>query len=395
MNQDPIESQSINPMKSDIPFAFVCSGVLSTLALLTLPILVATIADQIHLNVQEIGWLASADMAGSALAALLIVLNIHRLALNKLVLAGLITVIWANALCFVAFEFWPLWWCRFFSGFGNGLVLTVCFIAMCRSADADKSFGLYAFFQVMLQIALLRVIPVFVGEYGVGLIYALFMVSALMVGAILLLRNSVSTGDLNSGFHLGQFSFPAKTALLAMACYFLAPSAVWGYLETIAEDFSLSLESTGRALSWASFAGAIGAYSVVLLSRYNRRLMFIGLGCGLSTLSLCLLVDGDGYLQYLTAASLFNFAWNFTFPFQMGVLASMGRNDGVIIVSLVVQLGSLALGPLILSGLSGQGASSINYVALLWLCIVCYILSFVLFRLSQTRFRQGANLTES
>ena len=59
----------------------------------------------------------------------------------------------------------------------------------------------------------------------------------------------------------------------------------------------------------------------------------------ISIVSVALLMDGSGMARFFIAASLFNFAWNATFPYQMGVLAQQDRTGAVAILSLLVQLG--------------------------------------------------------
>lgn len=370
------------------PYVLIFSGVLSTLALITLPILIASIVDQFSWGVHHTGWLASADMSGSAVAGLFTLTRASRFRWKHVVLVGVILTVVANTLCLFQQEFVHLWLCRFLSGVGNGLVLTICFVGMCRSDSPDRAFGLYVFFQVVLQIILLRITPSYVDEYGLNVIYIFFIASALSVAVAIFVQADVCDRYFHSGFRLNRIKFPEMMALVALASYFLAPSAVWGYLETIGRDFSLSIAQVSGALSWASFGGVIGGYSVVYLSGLNRRLTFIGLGCCLSILSLFLLVNGNGYTEFLLAAIIFNFSWNFTFPFQMGLLADLSKNDYLIVLSLVVQLASLALGPVLISIITPAESESINYSGLFYLCICCYLLSFSLFVFSQKKHKE-------
>jgi hypothetical protein len=104
----------------------------------------------------------------------------------------------------------------------------------------------------------------------------------------------------------------------------------------------------------------------------------MAIGSALSIASVLLLMDGSGMTRYFIAAALFNFAWNATFPYQMGALAVLDRTGAVAILSLLVQLGGLAAGPLLASMLHpDQG-----YGTILLACIGCYFLSLSLFRVS-------------
>jgi hypothetical protein len=125
-------------------------------------------------------------------------------------------------------------------------------------------------------------------------------------------------------------------------------------------------------------AGIVGALIVVVLGHRAPRMFSMLLGTALSIAAMILLIDGTGYSRFLIAAALFNFAWNYTFPYQMGVLSSLDRTGAVAISSLIVQLASLSLGPLIAAALSpGSG-----YTAILIACVGCYVVSLAMFRTS-------------
>lgn len=173
----------------------------------------------------------------------------------------------------------------------------------------------------------------------------------------------------------------AIVALAAQAIYFLAPAAVWGYFESIGEAFSLNIVDVGRALGIASIAGIAGSAVVVVLGVRFDRMLCMGLGRLISVVAVVLLVDGSGFLWYLITASLFSFAWNYTFPYQMGVLALFDQFGSVAILSLVVQLIGLAFGPMLATFLLfGDG-----YGVILWTCVACYIVSFIMFFLVNKR----------
>ena len=63
--------------------AVAATGVIATLVFLILPIMVSSIAEQFGWNEKQIGWLAAADMGGSALASLLLAGVISRLDWKK------------------------------------------------------------------------------------------------------------------------------------------------------------------------------------------------------------------------------------------------------------------------------------------------------------------------
>ncbi len=113
----------------------------------------------------------------------------------------------------------------------------------------------------------------------------------------------------------------ATTALIAQAIYFLAAAAIWAYSEAIGRDFGLSMAQVGVALAASAFAGMAGAGAVIIIGARLPRILSIAVGTVTSIGTVLLLARGTGYPILPGSACLFNFAWNYTFPYQMGVLA--------------------------------------------------------------------------
>jgi hypothetical protein len=86
-------------------------------------------------------------------------------------------------------------------------------------------------------------------------------------------------------------------------------------------------------------------------------------------------------VPFLLAATIFSFAWNFTFPFQMGVLSLFDRTGAVAVLALIVQLSALSLGPLIASFMVLDG----DFTVMLRICALCYLASLVLFLAANRR----------
>jgi predicted MFS family arabinose efflux permease len=177
---------------------------------------------------------------------------------------------------------------------------------------------------------------------------------------------------------LATLTSGAALALTAQAVYFVAPGAAWGYLERIGQTFGLTLAQVGTALGLSTFAGMAGALLVVLVGTRVRRWPAMLIGSGISMLALVLLLEGSGLPRFLLAAALFNFAWNATFPYQMGVLASLDRDGSVAVLSLLMQVGGLALGPMLGSMLHPEE----GYAQLLYACVGCYAVSLLLFHIA-------------
>lgn len=361
--------------------ALLVAGVLSTLVLGSLPLFVAGMVADVNGGDREVGWLASADMMGSAIASLCVIPFVQRVPWRPTACAAIALAVAGNLAASRADAFDTLMFARIIAGLGSGLMLSIAFVGLCRSTNPDRYFGLYTFSQLALQAVSLSLLPSFFELYGLDALYMLFAaIAAGSLSLVLLFPRSAPPASIDRVLARAPqrraLSMGAVVALLGQGIYFLAPGAVWGYLERIGQSFDLALGPIGQALGAAAVVGIAGAALVVALGVRVSRMLSMAFGTAVSVAAVTLLMTGSGFVSFLVAVSLFNFAWNFTFPYQMGTLATLDHTGAVPVLSLLVQLGGLALGPLAASFLNPQS----GYQTILIACAACYLVSLVLFR---------------
>lgn len=369
--------------------ALLIVGVISSLVLITLPVLVAGMVGQFGWGDREVGWLASVDMAGSAAASLCVLRLISRINWRKWIYRAIAFVILGNIASIFADSFTLLLAVRFTTGFSNGVILAITFTGLLHSSNPDRFFGAYTFGQLTLQALLLATLPLILSVHGMPSIY-LILAGASAASAILVrfipengLQKSTAGQHTLGGAGTGLAGTPRERpnrkwmilALAAQGIYFLAPAAIWGYFESIGDGFGLSIAQVGSALATAAFAGIAGSFLVIALGVRIDRMLCMAFGTIVSIAAVLLLINGSGFVGYLIAGSLFTFAWNYTFPYQMGVLSLFDKGGTVAIISLVVQLFGLAAGPVLASLLLFGG----GYSVILMSCVGCYLVSLILF----------------
>lgn len=385
-------SLSFNKLVTDsrtaVPvFVLLAAGVLSTVVLLGLPVFVGGIVGEFGWGDVERGWLASADMAGSAFASLLVMRRIARFDWRRASRFALAVVAAGNLASPLASDLWTLVAIRFVTGLGGGVVLSIVFTGLCHSRNPERYFGLYVLAQLALQALLLAALPSVIAASGMTRVYFLFAATAAASFALVLHfpRGLAETSVGAPGAPPAPMGVASRagavTALVAQAIYFLSVAALWGYYEGIGSSFALGMTEIGRALAISALAGIGGALAVVVLgARMPRNAALIG-GTAISIAAAWLLLDGDGYARFALSACLFNFAWNYTFPYQMGLLSRFDRHGTIAVTSLLVQLSGLAGGPAI-AALFLSGAA---YDAMLAAGIAGYGLSLALFLWSTRR----------
>jgi predicted MFS family arabinose efflux permease len=371
-------------LQSAYPYlAVVLTGVIATGAFLILPILVGGLADEFGWGGAQVGWLAAADMGGSALASLVMAVVIAKLDWRKSLRIAIVLAIVGNLASIFICNLAPLLLVRAFTGICNGVVLSVVFASLCRSSNPDRYFGLYVFTQLGSQALLLPILPRVIEAGGISTIY-IFLATA-SAASLLLVRffparflkaENSALSKASDELSLNKNSQGLGIlALLAQGLYFLAPAAIWGYFQSIGETFTLTFADVGEALGLASLAGIAGALLVIFMGNRFGRMWSMGAGTVVSILAVWVLMNESGFYWFLTAAALMNFSWNFTFPYQMGTLALFDRNGSIAVLSLLVQTFGLSFGPLLASFLlTGRDFSSI-----LMFCMGCYAISLFLF----------------
>jgi len=370
-----------------LPFlAVICTGVIGTLVFISLPIFVAGIAGQFGWSEREIGWLAAADMGGTALASLLISVLIARITWKKTIRLAIVCAIGGNLLSMAMASIGTLLLIRLLTGFSNGVMLAVVFVILTRSRHPDRYFGFYVLAQLGLQVVLLPMLPGIIADWGMYAVYMLF--AAASASSLLLLRyfpKQPADRPTNvPGEAAPATQQPRAWAFLALAAqglYFLAPAAIWAYFESIGETFKLSISTVGHALGLASLAGIAGALLVVVLGNRFSRSACMAVGTAVSMAAVWVLLHESGFTWFLLAAALVNLAWNYTFPYQMGTLALFDQHGAVAALSLVVQTFALSLGPMLASFLLADK----DFSVILWACQGCYLVSLLMFFLSSYR----------
>lgn len=357
-------------------------GVLMTSVLVTLPILAAAMAHQVGGGDEAIGYLAAADMFGCAVACLAIARRLKRLDWRMVIRIALLGVVIGN-LASIPLDTMPaLLLARLFVGFCGGAALSVVFVALCHTPSPDRSFGIFVFLQLLLQAAALPIFALLYEHWGVQSLYGGLIALALIA---LLIVGYVPRGLTQEAVIAGEGSLPkhgawAAITVVALGIYFIAPAMIWAFFEPIGRRFDLDPLSIGSALGFSALAGIAGAGTVLLLAARLGRLPSMAIGIGLSMISLLPVYGGSGMPTFLLVTCVFNFAWNFTYPYLMGVIAHYDEAGEVAIYSLATQLLGLAGGPLIGSAIlaSGQG-----YAVMVGSALFILLISLLLFARSE------------
>ncbi|MBV7255279.1 hypothetical protein KCG44_00625 [Pacificimonas sp. WHA3] len=370
--------------------AIVLLGVLATTVLVSLPVLVAAMGRKVGGDATMIGYLASADMLGSAIASLTAGLWIRKIGWRFITRIAIAMVVAGNLASVSVDGAALLLGLRCFIGLFNGVILSVVFVHLCRTKLPDRAFGLYVFVQLLLQAALLPLFAGLLETYGIASLYlVLAAISCFSLIFTIWIPQQFTgaasaSGQDNGASGVGGWAY---ISVIALAVYFLAPAAIWGFFEPIGGRFGLDVGEIAGALGMSAFAGIAGAVAVLLIGENGRRHWLLATGIGISMISVGWMFGGAGYFAFLLSACLFNFAWNFTFPYLMGVIAIYDEGGAIAAFSLAAQLFGLAAGPLIGSLILSAG---LGFGGILTVVMLILAASLVLFLTADRVARRGA-----
>lgn len=349
--------------------------------LVTMPILAPAMVRQVGGGDAATGYLASADMFGLALASLVFARHAQVFDWRIVIRIALAGVVIGNLVSIALDDIALLLLTRLFVGLCGGAALSIVFVAFCHTPSPDRSFGILIFLQLLLQTVLLPLFAWLDERWGVGSLYLGLVAIALFA---LVLVGHAPRGLAKRAEILGLAQKPAVghawavVTVVALGIYFMAPAMIWAYFEPIGRSFGLDALSIGTALGFSGLAGMLGAATVLLLP--PQRMLWMIVGIALSIGALVPIYYGTGFSTFLVVACAFTFAWNFTVPYLMGVIAQYDEAGETAIYSLASQLLGLAAGPLAGSAILNAG---LGYSAMISIALFVLVGSLVLFARSE------------
>lgn len=357
--------------------SMVFFSVLAGAVFAVLPLFVGTLIDLVGLTPAQAGWVAAAEMLGASIAALGASLIISLGNWRAILTLGTVALATADAVTPVAHHFPLLFAIRLLGGVGEGVLLAISNACIGETRNPDRVFGFSSAGQLAFGAVGLYLLPQILRTYGLHGLFWLF--AAITLSALALVRHipdrPQSAGEEaypRVGILLSQRSV---IGLLGVFTYFVAQGAVWTYFDRIGVANGIAVTQVASALAISSIAGILGAsLSSYLGVTYGRlRPLFI---CTLCTVvSLLVLNDTTTFGVFAILASIFNFAWNASVPYQFGILAEIDASRRTVALGGAVVFAGLTAGPAIAASIITNG----RFQAVAWLGMGFCIMSILFF----------------
>ena len=356
-------------------FAAIYLGVIGASVFIVQPGFVQGLVESYGFGEQQAGYIASAEIWGLALVALLLALGGHRYSWQLIMKISIGLFVAGNLASLSSSDPTVFASLRFITGLGSGGLVSLSFTVVGLTHNTDRNFG-YLIMGVLIYGALgLWAMPVafdLVGIEGVIVFFALFGATGWLCLAHLPdsgeehLQVEEDAIDLPVGFRV--------LALSAMFTYFFAQGVIWAYLFLIGLDGGVSEQGVATGLMLSQFLGIAGAFVASVAGNRYGRIIPLAIGILGGSLVLAALFGQFTAFVYAVTVCIYNFAWNMTHPFLLAAMASFDQPGRVVVYAVAAQMLGLAIGPAFAATLLDSG----GYATVIMAGIILFILSWLL-----------------
>ena len=330
--------------------AAVMLAFLATAGLFYVNIMVALVAglvDGLGLSDRQAGLVASANVYGAAVGALVAVLLVKRVPWRPLAVCALLALISLDASSILVESARPLLMLRFGHGCVGGLLVGTAFAVIARTRSPDRTFGMLLVVQFGLGGLGVMVLPRLVPLFGHWVLFAALM--AFSFATLLMV-------PFLEDYPPGRVPRPAAASgkvqwrllSLTLVAVFLFQAANMGlaaYLIGLARHYGLETGFASTAIGVATWVGIIGpALVVVFGTRFGRT------GPLLAGMVMTLVGTAAFHLSaspwiYLVANCLTGITWAFVISYLLGMCAEFDQTGRTAALGGFVSKLGLASGP--------------------------------------------------
>ena len=248
-------------------------------------------------------------------------------------------------------------------------------LALGATRNPTRSFGYAVTAQVLLAGVCVYLIPVVIyPSLGYRGVFSFLMV---LVALVLPLVRFIprQSAPATAAKQARSTQWLCWLALVVMAVYFVGLNGNWAFLELLGERVGLGTESIGIAISVGLVGGAAGSMAA---SIFHDRVS-VKLAMTIAVIGFVIYVlaigRGAGVWSYAGAVLIFNVVWNFSLPYQMGVIVRTDHHGRLLALLPAAQALGGALGPLLAGSVLLIAGPSGLYVQLL-ICVGVATLGF-------------------
>ena len=341
--------------------ACVMMYMLAPVGMSLIPLLVGAGSDNLGLTQKQAGFLATADLAGIALAAVICTIWIRTWAWRPLAVVGIAIIVLSNLASIQVDSYALLCVMRFITEFGQGIIFSLALVSIGDTSKPDRYFAFGIGLTVFISIAFFLVLPGLIQEHGLP---ALFITHALVALAVLPLvlwfpASALPLPETSAKDHGSML--PLFVAMVAFMFFMATEGGLWAYMERIGNNAGFTPEFVGQALAATQVTSVMGALLASAVStRYGRTLPIVA-GSILFIVAMFMLM-GKGTVTYVSAVCLTQFCYIFVVPYLLLICVELDQTGRLYVLSIAFKLGGMSLGPSVVAQFLAPG----SYTAVSW-----------------------------
>ena len=324
-NGRPAQMPHANPFDARGPFLLsLFMTLVGYSVLVALPAINGAWVEQLGFSEVEVNRVASADLLGLFIGAVLTSLLIRTWSRQALTYLGIALAIAANALCTQYADYQTTLLLRLAAGLGAGLYTAVAVAGLGAHSKPREAFNWMLLAFAISQFLELQLIP-HLSMNGVYLFFiATYVVTLPFVR--LIPKTSAPAPIPEASNEKQRPPLLAWVGIGAIVIAYINIGAYWSNIELAAEAAGLDGDWSAQVIAWSvllSFVGCFAAMWILKRFDHDRPLLF----------TFCLMVIAVGLLAVeITAAlfvfsvAMFNFLWIFIDVYQMGGVSVADRS---------------------------------------------------------------------
>jgi len=292
--------------------------------LVALPAINGAWVEQLGFSEVQVNRVASADLLGLFIGAVLTSIFISRVNRRTLTYLGIALAIAANALCTRYVDYEMTLALRFLAGLGSGFYTAVAVAGLGAHSKPREAFNWMLLAFAVSQFLELQLIP-HLSMNGIYLFFIGTYVVTLPFVRLIPTRAHAAPAVATEPAHYRP-TLLAWVGIAAIVIAYINIGAYWSNIDLAAEAAGLEGDWTAQVIAWSvllSFVGCFGAMWVLKRFDYDRPLL---LTFSLMVMAVGLLAVNITAATFVFSVATFNFLWIFIDVYQMGGVSVADRS---------------------------------------------------------------------
>jgi predicted MFS family arabinose efflux permease len=359
---------SPNGMTARVFLAFLASAGLFYVNIM--PTIVSGLIEALGFTNQQAGNVASANMYGAAVGALLIVFLVKRLNWQIAATAFLCGLILIDFLSMKLTDPLVLVVIRFVHGFIGGMLVGTGFSLIARTLQPDRTFGVLLFVQFGFGGLGIMFIPGMVPTFGTPVLFwSLIAFSA----ATFVMMPFLPEYEIDHEEQV-RASESATPVLMLPLCLALATiflfqgvnMGLFAFIIALGEYYLLDLDFISLSLGISNWLGLVGAALVVIIGDRFGYMKTVSAGIIITAVAIWALLYADIPWIWVVANCTVGITWGFTISYLLGLASRFDTTGQMAALGGFASKMGLASGPVVTAWLLGED----NFPLVIWVSTI-------------------------